>query len=174
MHRLLYLLLPLITTAQAGVAAAQVEGDHNAAGLGVAAAQVEGDQSAAGLVDFSVDPLGTSLRDYATTDAQELQGDFFLACMAGDVPEARNMLAQGARLDGEDGFGRRPLHLAAINARPELVAELLSLGADAEAVDSSGRTALDSVHLLLGEAEEEGDAPRFAELEAVRRALRQG
>lgn len=125
-------------------------------------------------VDFSVSSSGVSLRDYSASapGRESLQGDFFLAAMAGDVPEARNMLAQGARLDAEDAFGRRALALAAINGRAGLVAELLDLGADAGAVDAEGRTALDSVHMLLREAEEDGDAEQFKELEAVRRALR--
>ena len=133
----------------------------------------QADEGAQDLAEFSIDASGVSLRDYSTLASHEsLQGDFFLACMAGDVPEARSMLSQGARLDAEDAFGRRALHLAAINARAALAAELLSLGADAAALDSGGRTALESVQVLQGEAEEAGDAALFDELEAVRRVLR--
>jgi hypothetical protein len=125
-----------------------------------------------GIAEFSVDVGGSAQRDYSHAGAHALQGDFFLASMAGDVPEVRSMLSQGAHLEGEDALGRTALHLAAINARAELVAELLSLGAAHRAADRAGRTPLDSAQVLLGEAEEEGDAHKFHHLERVVRALR--
>ena len=127
------------------------------------------------LATFSVDALsGTGHHDYTAAPPAELQGDFFLACMAGDVPVVRDMLAQGASLAAPDGWGRAPLALAAINGRHQLVAALLELGADAGAADGEGRTALDAVQVLLREAGEPGsgrDAARAGDLEAVRRLL---
>ena len=132
------------------------------------------------LATFAVDSSGVALHDYSAAPQEELQGDFFLACMAGDVPVARNMLAQGASLTLEDSHGRTPLSLAAINAKPALVAALLELGAQPDAVDKSGRTPMDAVQVLLGEAAEDWGggasaaarrAERARDLEAVRKLL---
>ena len=52
------------------------------------------------------------------------------------------LLRRGAAIDPRDCAMRTPLHVAARAARHELVAELISVGADVTAVQSAGQTPL--------------------------------
>ncbi len=63
----------------------------------------------------------------------------FDAIVADDRAKVRRLLASGAGVDGVDGAGRRPLHLARSLGVVEL---LLAHGADVNATDPQGVTAL--------------------------------
>jgi len=53
---------------------------------------------------------------------------------------AEILVNAGCPIDGKDGEGRTPLHLAAADGNLEMIKFLLSLGADAHVKDNSGST----------------------------------
>src|SRR4051812_7626433 len=65
-----------------------------------------------------------------------------LAAFATDDVDAARAAAQRAPVNSHDANGRTPLHVAATQASPAVVAELLRAGAYPNAVDHEGRTAL--------------------------------
>jgi 26S proteasome non-ATPase regulatory subunit 10 len=69
-----------------------------------------------------------------------------------DVAEL--LLARGSNLDQPNGFGGTPLHMAAVNARPEVAAFLIERGANVNALDIIGATPLD--HALIGRRDKIG------------------
>jgi len=72
-----------------------------------------------------------------------LSQTIFDAVTKGDVPLTRKLLAQDpASLQARNEDGRTSLHLAAACARKEIVALLLAHGADVNAADAAGRTAV--------------------------------
>ena len=87
--------------------------------------------------------------DVNRRSANDLTALMWAAGHSNDVPAAeglaalRVLLDHGARHDLTDNRGRSALMIAAERGHAEIVAHLLSLGADPAAADKSGRTALD-------------------------------
>jgi ankyrin repeat protein len=69
-----------------------------------------------------------------------------------DVAEL--LLSKGSELDRPNAFGGTPLHMAAINGRPEVAAVLIEHGAKVNALDMVGATPLD--HAILGREKSAG------------------
>ena len=53
------------------------------------------------------------------------------------------LLAAGAEVNARASYGVTPLHAAAANGTPAVIAALLAAGADASVVDDDGKTAFD-------------------------------
>ena len=75
-----------------------------------------------------------------------------LGAYAGELETLRRMLARGSNVNVKDSYGNTPLMMASASARPTaaVVRFLLDSGADVQARDNAGRTALDWA-LLQGE-----------------------
>jgi ankyrin repeat protein len=72
--------------------------------------------------------------------------DAVTGCLSNDdysVPIAELLISHGCRVDMRDDSERTPLMLAAHNGEIELLACLLTAGADSRALDKSGRSAID-------------------------------
>jgi len=87
--------------------------------------------------------------DYLT--AHGAQHNIFSAVAMGEVETIRKLVARSPA-DLERGMDlvnkrRHPLHLAVVKKRPESLTALLGLGADMEALDEAGFTALDQAAL---------------------------
>ena len=74
-----------------------------------------------------------------------LNEDLIEAAFQGDVSKVRAFLSQGADVNANDKFGRRPLHLAAQGGRTEAAKFLIEKGADVSAKSSDGYTPLHHV-----------------------------
>ncbi len=61
---------------------------------------------------------------------------------------AELLISRGSKLDQPNGFGGTPLHMAAVNGRPEVAAVLIEHGANVNALDIVGATPLD--HAIIG------------------------
>lgn len=64
------------------------------------------------------------------------------AVLAADLPRIKFLVGKGADINARDAQGYAPIHTAARNRHPELVAALADLGADLNAQDSDGMTPL--------------------------------
>jgi uncharacterized protein len=58
------------------------------------------------------------------------------AAARGDIPEIEKLAKTGAAIDGRDGNGRTPLHVAAFMSKQEAARTLMRLGADANALEA--------------------------------------
>lgn len=68
---------------------------------------------------------------------------------------AELLLLNGSKVDVPNAFGGTPLHMAAVNGRPEVAAVLIANGADVNASDMVGATPLD--HAIVGREKKSGD-----------------
>ncbi len=104
--------------------------------------------------DGLVDSDSTGKRDPRLTRNQAVITDALRLCWdasVGDVEEIRTLVESGADPNLGDYDGRTPLHLAATEGHPDVVAYLLDKGVDANPVDRWGGTP-------LGDAERAGHA----------------
>ncbi|KAK7264085.1 hypothetical protein RJT34_31688 [Clitoria ternatea] len=112
-------------------------------------------------------------RDVDAVDADGRTALLFVAGL-GSEPCVRLLAEAGANLDHRDnGGGLAALHMAAGYVKPGVAKLLLDLGADPEAVDDRGRTALDLAKELLS-ATPKGNPMQFGRrigLEGVIRVL---
>jgi uncharacterized protein len=58
------------------------------------------------------------------------------AAARGDIAEIEKLAKTGAAIDGRDGNGRTPLHVAAFMSKPDAARTLMRLGADANALEA--------------------------------------
>ena len=63
------------------------------------------------------------------------------ACRHGNIKIVKTLIELGVNVDHKDEYGRMPLFRAIEGGYPEVVSELLKVGADKKIVDRSGRNA---------------------------------
>ena len=68
-----------------------------------------------------------------------------VAAGKGDAANTELIIEAGPPLDSVDDLGNSALLRAALNARPQIVEQLLEAGADREVSNKAGQTALDCV-----------------------------
>ncbi|KAG9764079.1 hypothetical protein KCU73_g1119, partial [Aureobasidium melanogenum] len=73
------------------------------------------------------------LLDYSVVDTDTL----ILSCIAGSLTGIKLALESGVSVDAEDALGRRGLHAAAYNRRPDIVQELIGRSADVNYVHAT-------------------------------------
>ena len=90
------------------------------------------------------------------TDAPMSDGmsELHHAARDGNIAWARLMLEHGGDLKARDSLGRNPLDVAVARAEPEVVEFLLAQGADVNAADRRGETALHRLRTWSANAEE--------------------
>ena len=59
----------------------------------------------------------------------------FAAAGQGDAAEIRRLIASGSNVEGRDGYGRTPLHVAAYSRQREAMRALAAMGADPNALE---------------------------------------
>ena len=64
------------------------------------------------------------------------------ACQNGDVDKVKEILDKGAKVDGDVGMGRAPIHVAADYGQTEVLELLVSRGANVNGKDKHGLTPL--------------------------------
>lgn len=94
-------------------------------------------------LNYSLPPV-QHMEDWAADSAIVARYVRFLigAAQRGDKATVTRVLASGLSINSADDSGATPLHHAAIESQPEMLAHLLKLGASARAVDNHGRAAL--------------------------------
>jgi ankyrin repeat protein len=75
-------------------------------------------------------------------EGADLTQELANAVLAGDVARIKFLIGKGADVNARDAQGYAPMHTAARNRHPELVAALADLGADLNAQDGDGMTPL--------------------------------
>ncbi|MEI9899088.1 MAG: quinoprotein dehydrogenase-associated putative ABC transporter substrate-binding protein [Hyphomicrobium sp.] len=75
-------------------------------------------------------------------EGADLTQELANAVLAADVERIKFLVKKGADIDARDAQGYAPIHTAARNRHPELIAALADLGADLNAPDGDGMTPL--------------------------------
>ena len=73
----------------------------------------------------------------------QLNGELRYACRHGELDRAKELVAEGAEIDGADFYGKTPLHGAAEWGRLDVVQYLVERGADFNRKTNKGLTPLE-------------------------------